>query len=346
MQSFHRLLTICLGFALVLGSAQASAQTPVAGNVEPDIELAMAVRTPGGLCLQRMLTKYVVDRREETYNVTVKVPVSVTDPVTMKSTTQYRDQLETRTRVSLVPMPFQEQTREYYPWEDCHFMNREGGKLSTEDAQRRLAAPLPIICSKPGAGLPEKFRILFKPDTLCVSFAVGDGPKPAGGPVDVKGIDLPEGPIPRFRLLSIDAQGKWVFRSSSHMTVNSTFFQAKTELLRTTDGISVPTEVLVPVTAVEVQEITQTVAFPADAVQGETVAGAALAEKHRETLQQRELPVIVIDATQSVAKEWRALFQPQMLIMNIPFPRPEAPGPSRSITPEAVIPRPVPATTP
>jgi hypothetical protein len=306
----------------------------------------MAVRTPGGLCLQRMLTKYVVETREQTYTVTVKVPVTVMDPVTMKTTTQYRDQHETKTRVLTVPVPVLEQTIEEHRWEDCRFLNREGAKLSTEEAQRRLTGPLPVVRLNPGESLPEKFRVLFKPDTLCVSFDGPGGPQPPAGPIDIEGFRFPDGPLPRFRQLSLDASGRFVFRNSASKTEQSTFFQSKTEL-RTQGETSVPTQVTKPVIAIQVHEVSHTIAFPADSVQGRTVDGGPLVDRHREVLRQREFPVIVNDTPQPLDKQWLTMFQPQMLVMNVPSHSIGAPIPSPVPAPEpANTPLPVPAPAP
>jgi hypothetical protein len=332
------LLPVCLCVAFLansLNSSLARAQFP--GPVEPAIDLAMAVRTPRGLCLQRSIQKQIPETRQETYTVPVQVAVNVMDPVTMKISTVMQQRVETRVRVVTVMKPVVEHAIEEHPWDHCTFTSRDGAKISSEEAQRLLGGPLLVVRLIQGESLPAEYRPLFKPDLLCLTIAAAVVPRPPSGPVDVEGFQLPTG-APKFRLLSIDANGQYVFRSVANKTENRTFFQTKTEK-RIEDGKEASVHVRVPVTAVLSYEASQKVAFPADAVAGQAVDGTPLTDRHREALRQREIPVLMNDAPEPLDKEWLALFQPQMLLLSVPAAEP---GASRPVA----VPSPVPITTP
>jgi hypothetical protein len=98
----------------------------------------------------------------------------------------------------------------------------------------------------------------------------------------------------------------------------------KTET-RLHEGKQVPVQVCEPITVMETHETSQSVGYPASAVQGNTIEGSPLSDQHRAALKGREIPVLVSTNGQPVAEGWLANIRPIMLVMTTPSSNPPAP---------------------
>jgi hypothetical protein len=336
MLRYATVLTLLLLWPLAL-------QAQVMPPVETPIEQAVARVAGDKLTAVRVMMEHVLETREEAFPVTKKISKTVVNPTTMVPQTVFMDVTEMQTRTVTVTRPVYKQVMLTFDLATIHATEFSGAKLDAAALKTRLAKQSLILLTTNGVAVPEKFAMLFRPETIVVDLQSSAAapppppptllapaelaPAPAVAPVDV---ELPRvGDIPpQFRLASIDAQGNFKLRAVATQTVQSTRFVTKTEE-RMVEGKVVTVVVCEPITVTEHRESTNTVTYPpATGITGVTVDGKPLGELHRAALREREIPVAVSPNGKPLDSFWLQNIRPMMLALTIPaadMPAPAAP---------------------
>lgn len=333
-------------------------QAQVMPPVETPIEQAVARVAGDKLTAVRVMMEHVLETRQEAFPVTKKVVVTTIDPATMAPRTDVEEVTEMQTRIYTVTRPVYKQVMLTFDLAKIHATEFSGAKLDAAALKTRLAKQSLILLATHGVAVPEKFALLFRPETIVVDLQLSAAappppppallapaelaPAPAVAPVDV---ELPKvGDIPpQFRLASIDAPGNFKLRAVATQTVQSTRFVTKTEE-RMVEGKVVSVVVCEPITVTEHRESTNTVTYPpATGITGVTVDGKPLGELHRAALREREIPVVVSPNGKPLASFWLQNIRPMMLALTVPaadMPAPAAPysAPVPMTVPSPVLP--------
>jgi hypothetical protein len=333
------------GFVLFCGCLAlpvAYANGPHFPPVETPIDQAVARVSGNTLTAVRVVMEHVYETRQETYPVTVKVARTVNDPATQQPKVVYEDQTETRTRNVAVTRPVYKQVMLRYDIDNVHTADLSGAKIDAATLKIRLAKQGLVLTSLMGPAVPEKFTLLFKPETIVLDLSRSMpmapppplAPAPPTGPGDVIAAPLPiEIELPRnadippqFRLASIDADGQFSLKAVATQAMTSTRYVTRQQS-RVVDGRESTVTVCVPISVTERRESSHTVNYPATAVSGITVDERPLDDRHRVGLKSREIPVVVGANGKGVEAFWLQNIKPNMLVLTVPsFQGPLPPG--------------------